>query len=70
MSLMCLFPWLDYGFDILDFGNFDFFVGQSIFTSLRADPAGQNGLSCNNEVNIHDHEISERYISKLSVGGF
>ena len=46
MSLMCLFPWLDYGIDIMDFENFDFFVGQPIFTSLRADPAGQNVLSC------------------------
>ena len=79
MSLMCLFPWLDYGIDIVDFENFDFLVGQPIFTSLRADPAGQNGLSCNNEVSIHDHKIlkngrkikifsfSERYTSKLSV---
>ena len=82
MSLMCLFPWLDYGIDIVDFENFDFLVGQPIFTSLRADPAGQNGLSCNNEVSIHDHKIfkncrkikffsfSERYTSKLSVGRF
>ena len=81
MSLMCLFPWLVYGIDIVDFENFDFLVGQPIFTSFRADPAGQNGLSCNNEVSIHDHKIfkncrksnffiSERYTSKLSVGGF
>ena len=82
MSLMCLFPWLDYGIDIVDFENFDFLVGQLIFTSLRADPAGQNGLSCNNEVSIHDNKFfkngrnikffsfSERYTSKLSVGGF
>ena len=82
MSLMCLFPWLDYGIDIVDFENFDFLVGQPIFTSVRASPAGQNGLSRNNEVSIHDHKIfkiggkmkifsfSERYTSKLSVGGF
>ena len=82
MSLMCLFPWLDYSIDIVDFENFDFLVGQLTFTSLRADPAGQDGLSCNNEVSIHDHKIfkndrkikifsfSERYTSKLSVGGF
>ena len=82
MSLMCLFPWLDYGIDIVDFENFDFLVGQHIFTSVRAGPAGQNGLSRNNEVSIHDHKIfkngrkikifsfSERYTSKLSVGGF
>ena len=37
MSLMCLFPWLDYGIDIVDFENFDFLVGQPIFTSLKAD---------------------------------
>ena len=82
MGLMCLFPWLDYGIDIVDFENFDFLVDQPIFTSLTADPAGQNGLSCNNEVSIHDPKIfkngrkikffsfSERYTSKLSVGGF
>ena len=76
MSLICLFPWLDYGIDIVDFENFDFLV------SFRADPAGQNGVSCNNEVSIHEHKIfkndrkikffafSERYSSKLSVGGF
>ena len=28
MSLMCLFPWLDYGIDIVDFEYFDFLVGQ------------------------------------------
>ena len=62
--------------------NFDFLVGQPILTSLRADPAGQNGLSCNNEVSIHDHKIlknfhkmksisfSDRYTSKLPVGGY
>ena len=49
MSLMCLFPWLDYGIDIVDFENFDFLVGQPIFTSVRA---GQNGLFRNNEVSI------------------
>ena len=54
---MCLFQLLDYGIDIVDFENIDFLVGQPIFTSLRADPAGQNGLSCNNEVSIHDHKI-------------
>ena len=82
MSLMCLFLWLDYGIDILDFENFDFLVGQPIFTSVRAGPAGQNELSHNNEVSIHNHKIfkncrkiknfsfSERYTSKLSVGGF
>ena len=55
---------------------------QPIFTSLRAGPAGQNVLSCNNEVSIHGHKIfkngrniklfsfSERYTSKLSVGWF
>ena len=55
---------------------------QPIFTSVRASPAGQNGLFRNNEVSIHDHKIfkngrkikffsfSERYTSKLSVGGF
>ena len=57
MSLMCLFPWLDYGIDMVDFENFDFLVGQLIFTSLRAGSAGQNMLSCNNEVSIHDHKI-------------
>ena len=57
MSLMCLFPWLDYGIDIVDFENFDFLVGQPIFTSVRASPEGQNGLSRNNEVSIHDHKI-------------
>ena len=31
MSSMCLFPWLDYGIDIVDFENFDFLVGQPIF---------------------------------------
>ena len=82
MSLMCLFPWLDYGIDIVDFENFDFLVGQPIFTSVRASPSSQNGLSRNNEVSIHDHKISkncrkikifsfsERYTSKLSVGLF
>ena len=30
MSLMRLFPWLDYGIDIVDFENFDFLVGQPI----------------------------------------
>ena len=80
MSLMCLFPWLDYGIDIMHFENFDFLVGQPIFTALRASPAGQNGLFRNNEVSIHDHKIvkngrkieffsfSERYTYKLSVG--
>ena len=42
MSLMCLFPWLDYSIDIVDFENFDFLVGQSSFTSVRAGQAGQN----------------------------
>ena len=82
MSLMCLFPWLDYGIDIVDFENFDFLVGLPIFTSFRASPAGQNGLSRNNEVSIHDHKFfkngrkikflsfSGRYTSKLSVGQF
>ena len=82
MSLMCLFPWLDYGIDIVDFENFDFLIGQPIFTSVRAGPAGKNGHFRNNEVSIHDHKIfkngrnikffsfSERYTSKLSVGGF
>ena len=82
MSLMCLFPWLDYGIDIVDIENFDFLIGQPIFTSVRAGPEGQNGHSCNNNVNIHDHKtfkncrnikifsFSERYTSKLSVGGF
>ena len=82
MSLMCLFPWLDYGIDIVDFENFDFLVGQPIFTSVGSGLTGQNGLSCNNEVSIHDHKIfkngrkikifsfSERYTSKLSVGRF
>ena len=82
MSLMCLFPWLDYGIDIVDFENFDFLDGQPIFTSVRAGPVGQNGLFRNNEVSIHDHKIfkngrkikifsfSERYTSKLSVGLF
>ena len=82
MSLMCLFPWLDYGIDIVDFENFDFLVGQPIFTSVGSGLTGQNRVSCNNEVSIHDHKIfkngrkikifsfSERYTSKLSVGGF
>ena len=82
MSLMCLFPWLDYGIDIVDFENFDFLVGQPIFTSVGSGLTGQNGVSCNNEVSIHDHKIfkngrkikffsfSERYTSKLSVGLF
>ena len=82
MSLMCLFPWLDYEIDIMDFENFDFFVGQPILAYVRASPAGQNGLSRNNEVGIHDHKIlkkgrkikffsfSEGYTSKLSVGQF
>ena len=43
--------------DIVDFENFNFLVSQPIFTSVRASPAGQNGLSCNNEVSIHDHKI-------------
>ena len=30
MSLMCLFPWLDYGIDIVDLENLDFLVGQPI----------------------------------------
>ena len=42
---MCLFPLLDYGIDIVDFENFDFLVGQPIFTSVRASPAGQNLVS-------------------------
>ena len=82
MILMCLFPWLDYGINIVDFENLDFLVGQPIFTSVRAGPAGQNGHFRNNEVSIHDHKIfkngrkmkifsfSERYTSKLSVGLF
>ena len=79
---MCVFPWLDYGIDILDFENLDILVSQPILTSMRAGPASQNGLFRNNEVSIHDHKIfkncrkikffsfSERYTSKLSVGGF
>ena len=66
MSLMCLFPCLDYGIDIVDFENFDFLVGQPIFTSLRADPAGQNGLSCNSDVasmTIKFSKIAETYQS-------
>ena len=59
MSLMCLFLWLDYGIDIVDFENFDFLVGQPIFTSVRASLAGQNGLSRNNEVSIHDHKFQK-----------
>ena len=39
MSLMCLFLWLDYGIDIVDFENVDFLVGQPIFTSVRAGSA-------------------------------
>ena len=82
MSLMCLFPWLDFCIGIVDFENFDFWVDQPIFTSMSSGLTGQNGLSCNNEVSIHDHKIfkngrkikifsfSERYTSKLSVGGF
>ena len=31
MSLMCLFPWFDYGNDISDFENLHFLVGQPIF---------------------------------------
>ena len=54
---MCLFPWSDYGIDIVDFEKFDFLVGQPIFTSVRACPAGKNGLSYNNKVSIHDHKI-------------
>ena len=77
MSLMCLFPWLDYGIDIVDFENFDFLVGQPIFTSVGSGLTGQNGVSCNNEVSIHDHRIfkngrnitifsfSENYTSNL-----
>ena len=42
MSLMYLFPWLDYGINIVNFENFDFLVGQPIFTSVRAGPVGQN----------------------------
>ena len=57
MGLMCIFPWLDYGTDIVDFENFDFLVGQPIFTSVGSGLTGQNGLSCNNEVSIHDHKI-------------
>ena len=48
MSLMCLFPWLDYGIDIVDFENFNFLDGQPIFTFVRAGPAGQNRLFRNN----------------------
>ena len=57
MSLMCLFPWLDYRIDMVDFENFDFLVGQPMFTSVGSDLTGQNGVSCNNEVSIHDHKI-------------
>ena len=57
MSLMCPFQWLDYGIDILDFENIDFLVGQPIFTSVRSGLTGQNEVSCNNEVSIHDHKI-------------
>ena len=32
MSLMCLFPWFDYGNDISDFENLHFLVGQLIFS--------------------------------------
>ena len=54
---MCLFPWLDYDIDIVDFENFDFLVGQPMFASVGSGLTGQNGLSCNNEVSIHDHKI-------------
>ena len=52
MSLMCLFPWLDYGIDIVDFEKFDFLVGQPIFTSVRGSPVGQNGLSRNQRISL------------------
>ena len=61
MSLMWLFPWLDYGIDIVDFENFDFLVGQPIFTSVRAGPAGKNWHFRNNEVSIHDHKIFKKW---------
>ena len=56
MNLMCLFPWLDYGIDTVNFENFDFLVGQPIFTPVGSGLTGQNGVSCNNEVSIHDHK--------------
>ena len=34
MSLMCLFPWFDYGDDISDFENSHFLVGQPIFSTF------------------------------------
>ena len=64
---MCLFPWLDYGIDIVDFENFDFLVGQPNFTSVRAGPAGQNGLFRNNEVTVGGGEIKGKMGS--IVGG-
>ena len=79
---MCLFPWLDFGIDVVDFENFDFLDGQPILTSVGSGLTVQNGLFRNNEVSIHDHKIfrndkkikkisfSERYTSKLLVGRF
>ena len=41
---MCLFPWLDYGIDIVDFENFDFLVGQPIFTLLEQTQQAKMGF--------------------------
>ena len=41
MSLMCLFPWFDYGNDISDFENLHFLVGQPIFTTFGGLEIGQ-----------------------------
>ena len=73
MSLMCLFPWLDYGIDIVDFENFDFLVGQPIFTFVGSGLTGQNGVSwllrtLANEIEIllkSDQAYASRKIIKM-----